>query len=170
MSWFELGAVAKLRWWWIFAVIVFLAGSWLLSPLNTRATCRDGTSSSAIGTQGACSWHGGVKSGMPWGMLLAGVVTGAIAFAIAPKPANIPASPAGTGQTSLPLVQPLQAEETHSDRDDPTRCPDCGARMVPRIARRGRRSGQAFWGCSKFPRCHGSRPATHKSRAKSDNS
>ena len=35
-------------------------------------------------------------------------------------------------------------------------CPKCGASMVMRTARRGSRSGQQFWGCSKWqPRNQG---------------
>lgn len=33
-------------------------------------------------------------------------------------------------------------------------CPQCGAMMV---ARRNRKDGSAFWGCSQYPRCHGTR-------------
>lgn len=36
-------------------------------------------------------------------------------------------------------------------------CPDCGSRMVPRVAKRGRHKGKSFYGCSKFPRCTGIR-------------
>lgn len=36
-------------------------------------------------------------------------------------------------------------------------CPRCGSRMVQRRARRGRRSGSLFWGCSTYPRCRGTR-------------
>ena len=36
-------------------------------------------------------------------------------------------------------------------------CPDCGSRMVPRLAKRGRHNGKSFYGCSKFPRCTGIR-------------
>lgn len=36
-------------------------------------------------------------------------------------------------------------------------CPLCGASMVLRTARRGRRRGKQFWGCSRFPSCMGSR-------------
>ena len=34
-------------------------------------------------------------------------------------------------------------------------CPDCGATMVRRTARKGKHAGQDFWGCAKFPRCRG---------------
>lgn len=38
-----------------------------------------------------------------------------------------------------------------------TACPQCGATMVRRVARRGANAGGAFWGCSKFPACRGMR-------------
>ena len=36
-------------------------------------------------------------------------------------------------------------------------CPNCGAEMVRRS---NRKTGAIFWGCSKFPRCKGSRSAS----------
>jgi len=36
-------------------------------------------------------------------------------------------------------------------------CPQCGSKMVLREARRGARAGQAFWGCSQYPGCRGTR-------------
>lgn len=42
-------------------------------------------------------------------------------------------------------------------RGNPT-CPQCNSSMVRRVARRGRNSGNSFWGCSRFPRCKGTRP------------
>ncbi len=34
-------------------------------------------------------------------------------------------------------------------------CPKCGATMVLRTARQGPRAGKQFYGCSRFPACHG---------------
>ncbi len=34
-------------------------------------------------------------------------------------------------------------------------CPKCGSKMVKRVAKKGARAGQQFWGCSKFPSCRG---------------
>lgn len=39
---------------------------------------------------------------------------------------------------------------------EPT-CPQCGASMVKRTARKGNNAGGEFWGCSKFPVCRGVR-------------
>ena len=37
-------------------------------------------------------------------------------------------------------------------------CPRCGSSMVRRVARRGRNTGNSFWGCSRYPACKGTRP------------
>jgi restriction system protein len=37
-------------------------------------------------------------------------------------------------------------------------CPVCQAAMVKRTAKRGANSGNAFWGCSQYPGCKGTRP------------
>ena len=37
-------------------------------------------------------------------------------------------------------------------------CPICSKAMVQRVAKRGGSSGSAFWGCSGFPVCRGTRP------------
>jgi restriction system protein len=37
-------------------------------------------------------------------------------------------------------------------------CPSCGAAMVKREARRGSNAGKAFWGCTTYPACRGTRP------------
>jgi restriction system protein len=40
---------------------------------------------------------------------------------------------------------------------DPS-CPQCSSPMVRRTAKRGTRSGQAFWGCTAYRACRGVRP------------
>lgn len=44
-------------------------------------------------------------------------------------------------------------------------CPTCGQPMVRREARAGPQTGQAFWGCSAFPECHGTRPIRESDRS-----
>lgn len=46
-----------------------------------------------------------------------------------------------------------------SDSSDSEPCPRCGKAMVLRTARKGPRAGEAFWGCSGYPDCKGTRPA-----------
>ena len=36
-------------------------------------------------------------------------------------------------------------------------CPDCGADMKLRTAKRGPNPGQKFWGCPNYPKCHATR-------------
>lgn len=40
-----------------------------------------------------------------------------------------------------------------------TVCPVCQSAMIKRTAKRGANSGNAFWGCSQYPACKGTRPA-----------
>jgi hypothetical protein len=37
-------------------------------------------------------------------------------------------------------------------------CPQCGSKMALKKAKRGPRAGQSFWGCSRYPACHGIHP------------
>jgi len=38
-------------------------------------------------------------------------------------------------------------------------CPKCGGEMVKRVAKRGANAGKPFWGCRRYPQCHGVRDA-----------
>jgi restriction system protein len=42
-------------------------------------------------------------------------------------------------------------------RIDPS-CPKCGSSMTKRIARRGSNPGATFWGCTRYPKCRGTKP------------
>lgn len=37
-------------------------------------------------------------------------------------------------------------------------CPLCSKPMTRRVARKGSKAGEAFWGCSGFPECRGTKP------------
>ncbi len=37
---------------------------------------------------------------------------------------------------------------------DENRCPSCGG---PMVSRQNSKTGQRFWGCTKYPRCKGTR-------------
>lgn len=49
----------------------------------------------------------------------------------------------------VPVKEPVAAQHA---------CPQCGAGMVKRTARKGGNTAVEFWGCSKFPACRGVRP------------
>jgi hypothetical protein len=37
-------------------------------------------------------------------------------------------------------------------------CPQCSSAMVLRTVRRGETTGERYWGCSRYPKCRGTRP------------
>lgn len=49
------------------------------------------------------------------------------------------------------LVPGLEQEQKCMDM---TLCPECGAALVLRTAKRGENKGKQFYGCSAFPKCH----------------
>ena len=52
-------------------------------------------------------------------------------------------------------IREVQAKQYPVVRADGTwACPHCGGQLVRRVAQRGSRTGQTFWGCSNYPRCH----------------
>lgn len=68
----------------------------------------------------------------------------------APRP--VP-QPPGTPTARAPKPPPPRVTTTSGTQS----CPRCGASMVRRTARRGRNAGGQFWGCSRYPRCKGTR-------------
>lgn len=94
---------------------------------------------------------------------LAGAVLGAIGSEIrnpsfsrrSTPPAAIPPPPAPAAQEPPPAEPPPSRQE-FAVALAPL-CPECGARMRKRVARRGRWRGREFWGCSRYPGCTGIR-------------
>jgi ssDNA-binding Zn-finger/Zn-ribbon topoisomerase 1 len=41
--------------------------------------------------------------------------------------------------------------------NDAPNCPKCGKPMIKRMAKRGQNAGNAFWSCTDYPRCNGTR-------------
>lgn len=72
------------------------------------------------------------------------LIDGAELYARITKVAN-PAEP------QAPSAAPVPEEV-------PPGCPLCRSRMVRRTAKKGARAGQAFWGCTGYPQCRGTRP------------
>ncbi|MEK6208932.1 MAG: topoisomerase DNA-binding C4 zinc finger domain-containing protein [Pseudomonadota bacterium] len=63
------------------------------------------------------------------------------------------------------IIKGVQSASDHRDpaiRSSPRmaepKCPKCGAAMVKKVAKAGANVDQAFWGCSNFPKCRGTRP------------
>ena len=54
-------------------------------------------------------------------------------------------------------VTPEERTPHLSAVNDEPECPQCSAKMVKRIATRGKYAGKKFWGCKNYPSCRGIR-------------
>lgn len=72
------------------------------------------------------------------------------------------------GKQLLALIANVQKEPKSKSELNPVKnipeikqnqilCPKCGSKMVLRTAKKGPNSGKQFWGCTKFPKCYGSK-------------
>ncbi len=75
----------------------------------------------------------------------------------APVQAVATAMPAEAPRDARENAETEQMEATAPTLGAPT-CPRCGGPMVRRVAHRGKRAGEEFWGCADYPRCSGTRP------------
>jgi restriction system protein len=50
-------------------------------------------------------------------------------------------------------VSSQHVKEIVKEKSDTKSCSRCNAEMVLRKARKGKNSGNEFWGCSTFPKC-----------------
>jgi restriction system protein len=55
------------------------------------------------------------------------------------------------------LIGDVQKQKKVKPVSQDSSCPSCGSPMVVRTARRGKNVGSSFWGCSRFPKCRGTR-------------
>ncbi len=66
--------------------------------------------------------------------------------------------PADSAKSDNPANSAIPAATAQADQQHaPPACPACGKPMVQRTARRGAQAGRAFWGCSAYPGCRGTR-------------
>ncbi|GEM_PF-1499385 len=147
-----------------FTAAVFILTLILLKLIIGPVTCNSGWKSPSIGRSGACSHHGGVagwKGSLP--ILLSGGVAFWFFISFSPKSTPLRVTitpselPSGTNST-----QPATLLTPNSERKSQNivTCPRCSSLMSLRTAKKGRNSGSKFWGCSKYPRCKGTRPYT----------
>lgn len=157
-----------------FVLFTIVAGQ-LLGPLK----CRDGWASASIGSQGACSWHGGVdrsRDGLSFIFMIGAGLVGAGFYATRlaqrldkspPKPPSPPVSRSGgpsLTQSDRTASSPLmrRTKPIVPARPGAKACPHCGSGMRLRTARRGARRGKRFWGCSRYPDCTGTISTGHE--------
>lgn len=67
---------------------------------------------------------------------------------------QIPRLPSNSPPRSSPATSSARAPQSAPTGQS---CPRCGSSMVRRTAKRGRNAGGQFWGCSRYPRCKGTR-------------
>ncbi len=60
--------------------------------------------------------------------------------------------PSSVENKSLDQVLETSSSIQKSGKSQPT-CPKCGNAMVGRVAKKGSKVGEKFWGCSKYPAC-----------------
>jgi DNA-binding helix-hairpin-helix protein with protein kinase domain len=72
---------------------------------------------------------------------------------------SMPAQKAATGHAPVTVFPRLAAAQPQRGLAPSAglKCPQCGSPMVSRVARRGNHPGKHFWGCSRYPRCRGTR-------------
>jgi hypothetical protein len=142
-----------------------------------RTQCADGWVSDSYGGGGTCSSHGGVTTSN--GTLHSVVnldaekITSArlnslrfwvacfllLAYFISPFIQGLFDVPP-VSKVLTPKPAPLQVSTSVLiPQTKTTNCPVCGGTMVKRMAKKGRTKGQYFWGCGRYPKCTGTRPA-----------
>lgn len=62
------------------------------------------------------------------------------------------------GKPSTPKRATTVTAESNSQQNETNSCQKCGAPMVERVAKKGNRAGQKFWGCSRYPNCRNTAP------------
>ncbi len=61
-------------------------------------------------------------------------------------------------QTAVPARPEAAGRQAATAQSETPKCPTCAKPMTKRIAKRGGNAGQAFWGCTDYPACRGTRP------------
>lgn len=155
--------------------LVFIVAYVLSKALIGPITCNSGWSSPSIGLSGACSHHGGVAS---WKGTLPILLSAAAAlffyfrFKLPPqKTTNASTSPlmapnflnvdvveqqtvVSNDAVTPELVGNSKKKRVYKNKSS---CPRCNSAMRLRTATKGNNAGHKFWGCSKYPRCKGTR-------------
>lgn len=63
-----------------------------------------------------------------------------------------------THKSATPISAPTVTPTATPVEEVEMPCPRCHQPMIRRIAKQGAHAGKAFWGCSAFPQCRGTKP------------
>lgn len=97
----------------------------------------------------------GVVPAVLKGLAFAGQFILPILFAVAAVLSILKRVKSDPKQPPLSASKPLNSK---SATNAPA-CPVCSSQMVMRSTKKGSNAGNAFWGCSNYPRCKGTRSA-----------
>lgn len=142
-----------------------------------KAKCLDGFISHSIGKRGACSHHGGVSRSSGIQFPLAILMAWLVWYSLTKLTNNKTNANEETKHSSHTDPDDLDDPDEESTAEDQEKtnlqkpkdkyhinkielsntCPRCGSRMVLRVAKKGKHPGTKFWGCSRYPKCRGTR-------------
>ena len=80
-----------------------------------------------------------------------------LTFLAVPLPTVAVPSVSGAPSPTIRPVSPASSIGSSGTYGGVPSCPRCGSSMARRVARRGSNAGGSFWGCSRYPRCKGTR-------------
>lgn len=148
-----VGIGGRLPWW---ATVLLAVTAWaLLHQLAVSEPPADPVAAAGTGVPTALRHVAAYAQYIvPW-VLLAGMFTSLIRRA---AHAQLSDTPPARGDRSWEVQFEASAhEQAWPEEPAEPACPRCKGRMIRRTARRGQNAGHEFWGCSRFPACHGTR-------------
>lgn len=168
-----------------FIIFITIITFVLLLMLLSGDSCSDGFLSSSIGSRGACSHHGGVSFFSKIKVPLIFSITGLVWYFLNTLTKNKKNTCENTNtnysdkngvdviltkynQDEI-IATKLQDKKIAKAKDTSKKCPKCRAKLVLRVAKKGKNPGNKFWGCSRYPRCRGTRKYVEESTSNTDN-
>ena len=147
-----VGIGGRLPWW---AAVLLAVAAWALLHQLAVSEPPVANSEAASGIANAFR-HVAVYAQyiVPW-VLLAGMFTSLIRRAARAQLSDRP--PARDDRSWEVRFEPSAREQAWPEEPAEPACPRCRGRMIRRTAKRGQYAGHEFWGCSRFPACHGTR-------------
>ena len=156
-------------------IIIFFLLFIPLSFLMSGKVCVDGWASPSIGSSGACSHHGGVSS-FPgiFVFFISLLGTFYVNKLLNKKNKDETLKEEKTNENLTPkenISKGIEEEKTNEnltpkeniskgieeEKKKRVRCPRCRSYMVIRTVKKGKNIGSKFYGCTKYPRCRGTR-------------
>ena len=150
-----VGLGGRLPWW---ATLLLALAAWALLhqlAVSEPATASDAAEALTTGVPDALRQVAVYAQYIvPW-VLLAGMFASLIRRAAREQLTD---RPGARGDRSWAVqFEGSENEQAWPEESAEPVCPRCKGRMVRRTAKRGQSAGHAFWGCSRFPACHGTR-------------